>query len=511
MVYLLNKIYLTHINMKKYFLASLLSLLVLTASCSKEEVNNQIPEEVEEFIITTDDEINYFIWKGLNLYYLWQEDVPDLADNRFNNFEGLYTHFRQYDSPEATFNSLLSQPGVVDRFSWIVDDYVALENSFQGINLSTGLDFGLVRDVNSSTKIFGYVRYVIPNSSAATAGVTRGTYFSTVNGIQLTDTNFRDLLFNDDASITLGFSDYNEGSPISNNSTAVLEKTEVQENPIAVSKVITDGTQKIGYLMYNQFASSYDQDLNAAFSNFKVEAVNDLIIDLRYNGGGSTNSAGYLGSMVTGQFTGEVYSKEVWNNKVLSAFSSDNFTNNFPTKITKTDANDNIVVDEAINSLNLSRVYFIVSGSSASASELVINALDAYIDVKIVGTTTVGKQVGSITLYDSDNLFRSGDNLNTEHTYAMQPLVLEITNKDGKNYPNGIVPGTNFTGINLGEDIGNLGVLGERSDPLLDRTLEYISTGAKSSAKTKDFIKTEEIFNSKLATPAKNNMYSELK
>ncbi|SHN07815.1 S41 family peptidase [Polaribacter sp. KT 15] len=492
--------------MKKYLSTLLLFTLLINISCSKEDTGIN-----EDFEVSTSDEINHFIYKGLNLYYLWQKDVPDLADNRFNNLEELYTYFRKYDTPEATFNSLLSQPGVVDRFSWIVDDYVALENSFQGINLSTGMEFGLVRYTNSSTNIFGYIRYVIPNSSASSSGLTRGMYFNSINGIQLTDSNFRELLFSNDTSFSLGLADYNNGNPINNNNTIILDKTEVQENPIAVSKVITDGTQKIGYLMYNQFASSYDQDLNAAFSNFKAEAVNDLIIDLRYNGGGSTSTAGYLGSMVTGQFTGEVYSKEVWNDKVLDAFSPDNFINNFPTRITKTDANDNIVVDEAINSLNLSRVYFIVSGSSASASELVINALDAYIDVKIVGTTTVGKQVGSITLYDSDNLFRSGDNLNTEHTYAMQPLVLEITNKDGKNYPNGIVPGTNFTGINLGEDIGNLGVLGERSDPLLDRTLEYISTGAKSSAKTKDFIKTEEIFNSKLATPAKNNMYSELK
>ena len=492
--------------MKKYILASLLSILFLTVSCSKEE--DGLPED---FTVTTDDEINHFIWKGLNLYYLWQEDVPNLADNRFGNLEELYTFFRGSSSPDATFNSLLNQPGTIDRFSWIVDDYVALENSFQGINLSTGMEFGLRRYSNSNTNIYGYVRYVIPNSSAATLGITRGMYFNSVNGTQLTDLNFRGLLFSDETSISIGLADYNSGNPNANNTTISLSKTELQENPIAVSKVIVDGSQKIGYLMYNQFASSFDQDLNAAFNTFKAEAVDDLIIDLRYNGGGSTNTAGFLGAMVTGQFPDEVYSKEVWNSKVTEAFSADNFINFFPTRIRKTDSNDNVVVDEAINSLNLSRVYFIVTGSSASASELVINSLDAHIEVKVVGTTTVGKQVGSITLYDSDNLFRSGTNLNTNHTYAMQPLVLEIKNKDNKNYPNGITPGTNFTGINLAENIGDLGVLGERSDPLLDRTLTYISTGAKSFSKKDNFVKTEEIFNSKLATPASNNMYSELK
>ena len=493
--------------MKKFFINTfLVSVLFLIVSCEKEEINTE-----EEFTVTTADEINYFIWKGLNLYYLWQDDVPTIADNRFSDFEDLYTFFRRYDSPRSTFNSLLNQPGTIDRFSWIVDDYVELENSFQGINVSSGMEFGLRRYVNNPTNVFAYVRYVLPNSSAATEGVERGMIISGVNGTQITDSNFNDLLLSNNASLSINLANYNVGNPIANGITINLTKTELQENPIAVSKVITNNSKKIGYLMYNQFSSSFDQQLNAEFSKFKAENIDELIIDLRYNGGGSTRSAGYLAAMVTGQFAGQLYTKEVWNSKVTNAWSPDDFINNFPTRIVKTDGNNNVVVDEAIHSLNLQKVYFIVSGSTASASELVINGLEAYIDVKVVGTTTVGKQVGSITLYDSDNLLRSGDNLSTKHTYAMQPLVFEIKNKNDINYPNGITPGTNFTGINLAENIGDLGVLGEVSDPLLERTLNYIDTGLKTTSKTKTFVKTEEIFDSKLATPASNNMYKDTK
>ena len=492
--------------MKKYITTGLLSVLFVIVSCSK--IENGLSED---FVVSTNDEVNDFIWKGLNLYYLWQEDVPTLADNRFSNLEELYTFFRGNVTPEATFNSLLNEPGIVDRFSWIVDDYVALENSFQGINVSTGIDFGLVRYNDVRTNVFGYVRYVLPNSSAETSGITRGMYFNTVNGTQLTKSNFRDLLFSDAASLSIGLANYNSGNPEANNTTVSVSKTEIQENPIAIAKVIEDGSKKIGYLMYNQFASSYDQELNAAFNTFKAAAVDDLIIDLRYNGGGSTNTASFLGSMVTGQFTNQVYSKEVWNSKVTNAFPAEDFINNFPTRITKTDSNNDVIVDEAINSLNLQRVYFIVTGSSASASELVMNSLNAYIEVNVIGSKTVGKQVGSITLYDSDNLQRSGENLNTKHTFAMQPLVLEIKNKEGINFPNGIIPGTNFTGVELFEDFGNLGTLGERSDPLLDRTLNFISTGEKTAATKDNIIKADIIFNSKLATPAGNNMYSEFK
>lgn len=494
--------------MKKYILLSLVALLFISFACEKEKVN-----EIS-FEVTTADEINYFIWKGLNLYYLWQEGVPNLADNRFSNLEELYTFFKNSDSPESTFNGLLFQPGNVDRFSWIVDDYVELENSFQGINVTTGMEFGLRRYANNSSNVYAYVRYVVPNSSADSEGVKRGMIISKVNGNQLTDSNFRNLLFGENTALTIGLADYNDGNPIDNTTSFSLIKTEVQENPIAAVKIFSEGNKKIGYLMYNQFAGSYDQRLNAIFSSFQSETLDDLIIDLRYNPGGSTASAGYLGTMITGQFSNEVFSRESWNIKVTNASPPEDLINNFPSRIVKT-LNNTVIVDETINSLGLQRIYFIVSGSSASASELVINSLDAYIDVKVIGTKTIGKQVGSVTLYDSDNLLKSGNNLSTKHTYAMQPLVLEIQNKNGVNFPNGIIPGnvagSNIDGINLAENPGNLGVIGEKSDPLLNRTLTYISTGAKGNFKSKDFVKTEEIYDSKLATPASNNMYSELK
>ena len=163
--------------------------------------------------------------------------------------------------------------------------------------------------------------------------------------------------------------------------------------------------------------------------------------------------------MVTGQFNGDLYSQEVWNDKVRNALPAERFLNNFTDEIKNTDSNGNVILQESINSLGLDNVYFITTYSTASASELVINSLSSHIDVKLVGKTTRGKQVGSITLYDSDNLQRTGDNLNTNHTYAMQPLVLEISNKDNINYPNGIIPGNTLPGIELGEDLITLAFL----------------------------------------------------
>ena len=487
--------------MKKIFINSVLAIVLLCTSCEKQKSYS-----IES---TVNDKLHKFIWSGLNAYYLWQKEVPDLADDKFANLDDLYNYYRGYESPEAVFESLLNRP--TDRFSWIVEDYVALENSFQGINVSNGMEFGLVQYKNGSNNIYGYVRYVIPNSDAATKAVSRGMIFNNINGSKLTIDNYQALLFSDTSNYIVGFADYNDGNPVSNTTSVSLSKIEIQENPIAITKVFTEGTKKIGYLLYNQFARNYDGELNAAFASLKSENIDELIIDLRYNGGGSVSTATYLGGMITGQFTGQLYSQQVWNDKIKNAFSANSFINNFTDEISNTDVNGTLILKENLNSLGLDKVYFITTYSTASASELVINSLSSYIDVKVVGKTTRGKQVGSITLYDSDNLQRNGNNLNPNHRYAMQPLVFEISNKDNKNYPNGIVPGITLPGVELGEDYNNLGVLGDRSDPLLDRTLVYITTGAKSSNNESKTFEFNEIFNSKLATPAKDNMFMDLK
>jgi len=484
-------------ELTKIFLVTI--VLTLFFNCSKDD--NLIPKDIE---------IQDFVWKGMNAYYLWQGSKPDLADTRFSTQSELNDYLNGYNSPEEIFESLLFQPGVIDRFSWIVDDYIALENSFQGINLTTGMDFGLNRFSNSSSNVYGYIRYIIPKSSAAEKSLERGMIFNTINGTQLTDRNYQNLLFNSDISLNVGFADFNNGNPTANGTTILVSKQQVAENPIANFKVFTEGTHKIGYLLYNQFSSSYDAELNKVFNSFDSENINELIVDLRYNGGGSVRTATYLGSMITGQFTGQLYSKEVWNAKIQGAFNTERFFNYFTNEIKKTDEDGTIILQESINSLNLSTVYFIVSGSTASASELVINSLRPYIDVKIIGTTTVGKQVGSVTLYDSDNLTRNGANLNPNHTYAIQHIVLEISNKDNQNEPDGFIPGISLPGIEIEETPGNMGVLGERSDPLLDRTIQYITTGFKGISKNVP-LKFSEIYNSKLGTPARNSMYLELK
>jgi len=195
-------------------------------------------------------------------------------------------------------------------------------------------------------------------------------------------------------------------------------------------------------------------------------------LDLRYNGGGSVQNCIELASMITGQFNGEVFSKQQWNSKletfITDRYGSDYFIDRF---VYALDENE-----EAINSLNLERIAIITTSESASASELLINGLAPYIEVIQVGEQTVGKNVGSITLYD---YIDNNDTKNPDHKYAMQPIVLKIANKnDFADYTDGLEPN-----IALDEDIRALGILGDAEEPLLATALNALNGTGKRTLK----------------------------
>lgn len=456
----------------------------MTASCTKIKV---APSE--------NLEVNNFIWKGLNTFYLWKNNVTNLADNRFLDPSSYEFFLNSEPNSEHFFKNLLYQRNTIDKWSWVVEDYIALENSFQGTSLHNGMEFGLVYEKGSTTDVFGYVRYVLPNTDASNKNIKRGMIFNAVNGIKLNTNNYRDLLFSN-SDYTINLANYNNGNPTLNGTIITLTKSEYTENPVFITKTINSGNKKIGYLMYNSFTTNFDNELNAAFSALKSNGITDLIVDLRYNGGGSVKTAVYLSSMITGQFNGQLFAKMHWNDR----FNSNN--SNLEERFTNQINNGN--TQETINSLSLDKAYFITTKNSASASELVINGLKPYIDVKTIGTKTHGKYVGSITLYDSPKLYNK-ENINQNHRWAMQPIVFEVKNKLGNNSTEGFTPN-----ILLAENYNNLGVLGEASDPLLNRAITYITTGSKGIQKFR-LNELKEFFNSKLALPTSNNMYTDFK
>lgn len=469
--------------MKKLLFTAACFLLLVFTGCEKDDL--EVPEELQ---------VNDFVWKGMNLYYLWQADVPNLADNRFGSQEELNGFLSNYSSPVALFNSLRVDNST-DRFSVIFSDYRVLEGVLSGNTTDTGMDYGLRYKNGSTTDIFGWVRYIIPNSDAAGKDIQRGDIFYAVNGTPLTASNYQSLLSG--TTFTVNLADYDNGNITPNGQSVTLTRTPIAENPVFVTNVIDQGTNKIGYLMYNGFYTAYESQLNTVFAQFQAAGITHLVLDLRYNSGGSVATATRLASMITGQFTGQVFARQQWNAKLQAHWNQNNpgqLYNYFGTTLAN---------GSPINSLNLSKVYVLTSRSTASASELVINGLEPHINVVQIGDTTTGKNVGSVTLYDSPTF--SSQNRNPNHRYAMQPIVLKIANSAGfSDYQAGLAPDYQFA-----EDYGNLGVLGNANEPLLNQALTIISNGGRM-APQQNIKVFEHLSDTKSMTPLRSGMYVEL-
>ncbi|MEL1242615.1 S41 family peptidase [Flavobacterium flavipallidum] len=482
--------------MKTPFKQLILLFVSFISLNSCQDYDDKLPE-------STELDVQKFIWRGLNELYLWQANVPDLSDKRFQNNLEYYNFLEQY-TPEDLFQNLLYRPpgsddatqyGAVDRNSWIVSDYLTLEQELSGTSKNNGVVFGFSRLSSTSDQVIAYVKYIIPNSDASTKNIKRGEIIYAVNNIPLTLDNYVNLFFssNENYSVSLADLTYDtNNNPIitPNGKTLDLTKTTLAENPILIKKVITNGTHKIGYLMYNGFYSSSESELNDVFGYFKSEGITDLVLDLRYNGGGLVPTAARLASMITGQFTGKIFSELAYNAKK-------SFLNRKYTFVSTLNG-------KSLNSINLSTVYVLTTRSTASASELIVNGLDPYINVVQIGDYTYGKNVASVTLYDSPTFTKT--NINPNHRYAMQLIVANSVNAVGfgdYSYV-GLKPDYQLT-----ERIKTMGVLGDPNEPLLSTAIGKITGTTKlilPEKTTPDFI----YLNNSKTLQGQNSMYFDL-
>ncbi|WP_373519142.1 S41 family peptidase [Pricia sp.] len=487
--------------MIKYFKTGAFLCLFLLASCVTED-DIYLPDTVEPDP-DAGVQVQNFMWKAMNFWYFWQADVENLADNRFPNTpEGseMYTEFLASEEDPGNFfdNKLLFSE---DRFSFYNDDYVELTQSLSGISKSNGMEFGLVR-IPDSDDIVGYVRYIIPNSDAAAKPIQRGDLFTGVNGSTLTEANYRGLLFGSSDTYTLNMATLVDNRPVPNGEEITLTKQkDLQENPIFLDEIIETNGTKIGYLVYNGFTNEFDEQLNEVFGRFKTGGVTDLVLDMRYNPGGSVNTARLLSSMIYGTNTKDVFLKARYNDKYQKILKDQN-----------TDVQDYFADKTGkgtpINTLNLKKVYVLTTQGSASASELVINGLEPYMDVVQIGEKTRGKNEFSVTMVDDrDNNYlysaKRVAKIKSDNRWAIQPLLGRNENADGfSDYTEGLEPD-----IPLREDLSNLSVFGDLNEPLLAKAIQEITGTVSAKMDFSVALPMETITSSKLHTPIGDNMY----
>lgn len=426
----------------------LAAVLFVVASCKKDpdpvpdpDPDPEIPKEILV--------INEWIWEGLNEVYLWEKFIPNLD-------------YRKEPDPEEFFNKLLYDD---DIYSWIVDDYEALLAMFEGVELVTGMSARPVL-INDNDVVY-VVEFVTPDSPAADSSIQRGDFIISIDNQLINRENYRDLYYQTTALFEFG--GVSEGGIIHNGRFVELTAIELSQNPVVHSEVIDYEGAKIGYLVYTQFTSGPSGEwfdaLNAVFEEFIAASVTDVVVDLRYNPGGSLDLSAYMASTLSSASSmenQEVFVKMVWNELYTQYWLSSDLDDNG-----QADGEDSeqlvIKLPHSDYNMDLSRVYFLTTDGTASACESLMIGLYPYINVIQIGTTTYGKCYGSFTVDDWENPKR--------HNWAMQPIVIKFANADGyTDFVNGIIPD-----YFIDEYLLDLVPFGSTEDPMLARALEDIT------------------------------------
>ena len=396
------------------FLVSATCLFSLVA-CEKEEptVTNKPPTSGSN----ANAKVNSWIEDVMREVYYWEDDIPATLNKSL--------------APEDFFETILSTE---DRFSFITPDYEGLINSLSGVSKSAGFEFQLTLESSQSNNVVAIVLYTLPGSPADLAGLKRGDVIKRINGTQMTTSNYRSLLSAMQETYTADFIRWNEATQSFAQEPQVTLATQViSENPNYLDSVYTINGQKIAYYIYNFFSpgvdntSIYDQEMEGIISDFKAKGANHLILDLRYNGGGAVSSSTNLASLIgSGVDESEIYYSYQWNDLYQAYFQSqpggdENLRGYFINR-----------ADNIGGQISGNTIYILTGSGTASASELIINGLKPYMNIVLIGETTVGKNVGSIPIQDTES---------EENKYGLLPIVFKIFNSQGdSDYSTGFEP-----------------------------------------------------------------------
>lgn len=386
---------------------------------------------------TEDMEINAKVDEYLREMYLWNDEYKTLNLDHNKGYEDFF-----YDALGSMTTNTLDKKATADG-KYTLFSYIQKKNpigstrSTQWVKKEQTYSFGItgadVRAIGSEDNytIYFFVQGVYPNSPAARAGSKRGSSIMQINGEKLTMNNYwqhyLDLLIPASAfSLKITEEDMEGGTQEKDISSEAMYC-----NPVLFSKVTTEEEtpgHRIGYLVYSGFEAGYDQELFDVFKEFKSQNITDLILDLRYNGGGHVISANLIATCIAGAksegkvFTSLRYNKERMekrnNKREEELFAYSNY--------------ENLATSLSAGALNLQHVYCIVGSGTASASELVINSLKGIdVEVTLIGKRTTGKNVG---MEPVEYTIRN-------NVYEVVPITFQIYNAKGVgDYENGFTP-----------------------------------------------------------------------
>ena len=356
---------------------ALLVLSTLGGGCNK-----QVPDEFREMDDATKLQrkyVNTFAWNVMDTYYLWRDEIAS-AMERWKNWEEPVRKVADIRYKDAAGKD-------IDRWTLLTDDFASLMGGVSGHTRTTGMDFNLYYADKAKTRVCAVVTYTYDLGPAVQAGLKRGDIILTVDGREMTPDNYREIVRDrllGGGTVKLGLSD---------GRSVTVTAVDMYEDPVQTVRILErPGGKKVGYLHYTSFTLDSCEDLTVVFRQFKDAGIDDLVLDLRYNGGGYLIAEEVVGSMlapVSAVDAGSVFFQDIYGPGMPEEGRSGPscFKTGFMFRM---DGSLQVVSTAGANP-DLPRLYVLVTENSASASECLVCGLRPYMDVILIGGRTSGK------------------------------------------------------------------------------------------------------------------------
>jgi len=413
---------------------------------------------------TTVDE-NNFLRSYSDDTYLWYNEIVDQDPGLFNNPLDYFDQLRTFATTPSGADK--------DKFHFTFDSEEWFQLSQSGASAGYGAEFILLSVVPPRETV---VAYTEPNSPATDPQVNlaRGATVLTIDGVDINDNTPVGIdtlnagLFPAGAGEIHTFEVRDLGAQSSRTVTMTTEI--ITEDPVKNVTTINTPTGDVGYLVFNAHRAPAEAELIAAIN--QLQGVSDLVLDIRYNGGGFLDMAGQLAYMIAGDIptAGQMFEEIQFNNKHPS---TDPVTGQplTPTPFHNQTLGFSVTPGQALPSLNLDTVYVLTGPNTCSASETIMNGLRGVnVNVIQIGSTTCGKPYG---FYPTDNCGTTYFTIQFRGVNAM----------DFGDFTDGFSPantqgagGTVVPGCSVGDDF--TAQLGDTSEGRLAAALMYRATGS---------------------------------
>ena len=355
--------------------------------------------------------VNTFAWNVMNSYYLWRDEIMTQLEK-----------WEEWEEPIQKVADIRYKDAAgkdIDRWTMVTDDYSAFQGDVSGHTRTLGMDFVLYYADQTQKRICAVVTYTYAGSPAEEAGLRRGDVIQTIDGKEMTPDNYQRLVRDGllgGGTVKLG---------LKNGKTVTMTAVDMYENPVQAVRILENGAgKKVGYLHYTSFTLDSCDELTDVFRNFVAEGIDDLVLDLRYNGGGYVITEEVLASMLVPVKEVEaesVFSQRIYNPALAKELKEE--PSRFKTGFVFHNGESMQVITTAGANPDLPRLFVLVTGSSASASEALVCCLRPYMNVILIGEQTSGKYCAGFIMEAKDWYDDVKESLGAEEYDTALPYV----------------------------------------------------------------------------------------